>query len=180
MPEYKFRRKALTSQEEVGRMIESMPEWARSLTAFLYLFGCRVSEALQLTREDFEITDTVIRVTIPLLKKRDNNGPYQPVHIVEVRRSAPFMNIVEERIRSAKPGTKLWPRTRQRVWQVLKKSKQDISPHVFRHDRISKLSLAGADGHALMEWAGWADLRPAAKYLHTSGRKAAEFADKVQ
>lgn len=180
MPNYKFRRRAMTTAEEVERAIKGMPEWAKSLTAFLYLFGCRVSEALQLKKEDFEITGEYIQVTIPLSKKRKVNGPYAPVHVLSVSRKAPFADLVVQRVLEAEPGRRLWPKTRVRAWQVLKKSQQDISPHVFRHDRLSKLALAGADGPALMEWAGWADLRPAANYLHMAGRKAAQFADKVQ
>lgn len=93
---------------------------------------------------------------------------------------APFAQLVADQVQATEPGCRIWPRSRARAWQVIKGAKSDMSPHIFRHDRLSKLSLAGADGTALMEWAGWSDLRPAANYLHTAGRKAAEFADKVQ
>ncbi|MGF3498679.1 MAG: tyrosine-type recombinase/integrase [Candidatus Methanosuratincola sp.] len=180
MPNYKFTRKQLTTKEEVEEAMKGMPEWARSLTAFLYLFGCRVSEALQLKKEDFTITETALQVSIPLLKKRRANGPYAPMHVLQVSMSAPFAGMVAEWVQGVKPGQRVWPRTRVRAWQVIKKTKEDLSPHLFRHDRLSKLALAGADGAALMEWAGWVDLRPAANYLHMAGKKAAEFSDKVQ
>jgi len=61
----------------------------------------------------------------------------------------------------------------------IKKLNPKVSPHVFRHTRLTKLALRGATGPDLMDWAGWTDIRPAAKYLHAAGKLAEKFADKI-
>ncbi|MDI9644241.1 MAG: site-specific integrase [Candidatus Verstraetearchaeota archaeon] len=182
MPEYKFVRQDFTDPEEVERTIAGMPEWAKSLTAFLYLFGCRVSEALLLTPEHFKITKAKIMVTIPILKKRDTSGPYQNVHTLSVSRKAPFAELVVEWVEKhqADPKQRLWRRTRVRTWQVIKEANRNLSPHVFRHDRLSKLAMAEAPDVVLMRWAGWSDTRPAARYIHLRPEGLSKFADKIR
>jgi integrase len=183
MPEYKFKRKDLTSLEEVRSMIaRARWDWLKALIAFLYLYGCRISEALKLQRRNVWIEDEYLVAQIGVLKRRSGKGPYENVpHLIHVSTDAPFVKDVIipylERIRD--PDAKLFPRTRQLVWTRLKELNPLVSPHVFRHDRLMKLALAGASEAQLMDWAGWTDPRPAGNYIRSTGRLAQELAEKV-
>ena len=70
-------------------------------------------------------------------------------------------------------------RTRQNAWFKIKQVAKDVSPHLFRHDRLMKLAIRGATEAQLMDWAGWTDARPAGSYIRATGRLAAELSQKV-
>jgi len=184
MPRYKFKRREITTVAEVRDMIERARwDWLRALIAFLYLFGCRISEALNLRRKDVWVEGSYLVAKIGVLKRRkEARGPYENVpHLIHVSLNAPFVKDVIipyiEKIEDYE--RRLWPYTRQLVWMRLKELNPFVSPHVFRHDRLMKLAMKGATELQLMDWAGWSDPRPAENYIRATGRLAMELADKV-
>jgi len=183
MPRYKFVREEITTIEELQDMIDKTRyEWLKSLLAFLYLFGCRVSEALQLRRRNLWIESPDLAARIGVLKRRERSkGPYQTVdHILRVNLKAPFISdYLLPYLEKLRPEQKVWSVSRQLVWLRMKEVNQQCSPHVFRHDRLMKLAQKGATEAELMDWAGWSDPRPAGDYIRATGRLAARLADKV-
>jgi len=184
MPKYKFKRTEITTEEEVRDMIQRAKEpWLKAIIAFLYVFGCRISEAIKIRRKDVWIEGNYLVARIGVLKrKKEKRGPYVNIpHLLHVNLNSPFVhdillpyiNSIEDR------NERLFPRTRQLVWLRLKELNQLISPHVFRHDRLMKLALKGASEAQLMDWAGWSDPRPAQHYIRATGRLARQLADKV-
>jgi integrase len=183
MPEYKFKRTEISTEQEIRGMInQTRYEWLKPLIAFLYLFGCRITEALQTNRKDVWMDNEYLVAQIGVLKRRNQDGPYLSMpHLIHVSVNAPFVKdillpyfgSIEDR------EARLFRKCRQLAWLRLKELNRQISPHVFRHDRLMKLALKGASEAELMDWAGWTDSRPAGNYIRATGRLAAKLADKV-
>lgn len=184
MPAYKFKRKEITTETEIRKMIQAARwTWLKGIIAFLYLFGCRITEALNLKRYDVRVEEGYIIATIGVLKRRqEKKGPYASLpHLIHISVKSPFaqdvlipyLNTVTQR------ESRLFPVSRQLVWLRLKQLNKLISPHIFRHDRLMKLALRGATEAELMDWAGWTDPRPAGNYIRVTGKLAAKLADKV-
>lgn len=184
MPEYKFKRNPSIDESEMKTTLEAIRKpWLKSLTVFLYLAGCRISEALKMKRKDFWIEGDLLVVRIYVLKKKSHaQTPYDTnIHVLHFSLSSPFLKEVLlpylEAIPS--PEARVWYHSRQWSWTCLKKANSNLSPHCFRHSRLTKLALQGASPFDLTDWAGWADSRPAQNYIHASGQLALKFADKL-
>ena len=180
---YKFTRTEPTTVEEIGLMVRRAKGlWLKGAIAFLYVFGCRVSELLALRRSHFRWDNEYLHVSIPILKQRRTQGPYSSTrHELRVKRDTPFVNdILIPYVEKFEPDKMLWPTTRQRVWRKMKKLNKNLSPHVLRHDRLMKLALKGATVPQLMDWAGWSDPRPASAYIRQTGRLASQLSDLVE
>ncbi|MEM3484845.1 MAG: site-specific integrase [Candidatus Methanomethyliaceae archaeon] len=182
MPKYKFKRQELTTKEEVERMIRQADKpWLKAIIAFLYLFGCRCSEALLVKKEDLWVENDTIHVKIPILKRKDTNGPYErPLHILRVKQDAPFADVVLDYWRSVPEGKRLFPHSRWWTWKQIKKLNPNMSPHVFRHDRLTKIALKRPDPYLLKEWAGWSDTRPAEHYVEAAGYRSIQVQDLIE
>jgi integrase len=159
-------------------------EWLKALIAFLYLYGCRITEALNLRKRNLTMENGYIIAEIGVLKRRDKQkGPYENMpHLIHISIKAPFVEkvLIPYLYTKTESDMKLFPYSRQLVWFRLKELNQLVCPHVFRHDRLMKLALKGATEAALMDWAGWSDSRPASTYIRATGRLAAQMADKVE
>lgn len=182
MPKYKFKRQELTTREEVEAMIRRADKpWLKAMVAFLYLFGCRCSEALMLKKEDLWVEGGVVFAKIPILKRRASNGPYErPMHILRVKADAPFVNVVLEHWSGLKDGQRLFPHSRWWTWKKIKDLNPNMSPHVFRHDRLTKIALKRPDPYLLKEWAGWSDTRPAEHYVEAVGYRSVQVQDLIE
>lgn len=185
MPAYKFTRKEASTVNEIERTIFlTKYPWLKALIVFLFLYGCRVSEALNLERRKLRIEGRYIVAEIGVLKRRDKQkGPYGNVpHQIHVSVKSPLAEqyLIPYLSTVTNPDAKLFPVSRQLVWLRLKEANPELSPHVFRHDRLMKLALRGATEAELMDWAGWTDARPASNYIRATGRLAKNLADKVE
>lgn len=182
MPYYKFRRLEITSKKEIEEVIKKAEEeWLKAIIATLYLYGCRISEALKLKRKDVWFDGNFLYLSIPLLKKRRRKAMvYEERHVLKIYKNAPFIDVILKYIKDKDPEFLLFPYTRQWVWKKIKKLKKNLSPHIFRHDRLTKLAMLGASEYVLVDWAGWSDSRPAQAYVRKTGRMAATFADKIE
>lgn len=187
MPRYKFTRDDVISAEEMEETLSRTPKlWLKALISFLYIFGPRIIEALRLEKRDFRVDGDKLIVRIGVVKRRQS-GPFEDTpHILQVSLNTPFMEHVLAWLEQVEdPEELVWPLGRTwstacwRAWMEIKKLNPKVSPHVFRHTRLTKLALRGATGPDLMDWAGWTDIRPAAKYLHAAGKLAEKFADKI-
>lgn len=181
MPKYKFKREKLTTAEEVRAMIEKADSpWLKAAVAFLYLFGCRCTEMLKLRKEDIWVADGVLHARIPVLKRRQVNGPYgQPTHILRVKASAPFAEYIIKYVDSLPPGSRVFPHSRWWTWKKIKDLNPNISPHVFRHDRLTKIAMKRPDPYLLKEWAGWSDIRPSTYYVESVGYRTVQVQDLI-
>lgn len=180
---YKFTREEMTTLKEVDLMIRrAQGRWLKAAIAFLYVFGCRVSEMLAIRRSHFRWDNEYLHVVIPILKQKKKHGPYATAkHQLRVKRDTPFVNdVLIPYAKMFEDAKLLWPTTRQRVWRKMKKLNPKLSPHVLRHDRLMKFALAGATAFQLQDWAGWTDTRPAAAYIRKTGAFADQLSDLVE
>jgi len=185
MPKYKFQRKEISTEAEIRQMIDKANgPWLKALIAFLYLYGSRISEALNLRRSNIWIEEDNIVAQIGVLKrKQEKRGPYESMpHLIHVSVSSPFVKdiLIPYLGGITDKNAKPFPYTRQLVWLRMKELNELISPHVFRHDRLMKLALRRATEAELMDWAGWTDTRPAGDYIRATGRLAEHLSDKVE
>lgn len=178
MGKYSFSREDVLSVPEVQGMIDHAGPEYRALIAFLYLWGARIGEALDMTTEDFTKSDTEIKARI-LTEKLRSKGPIREQHrTVPIALSSPFTPYLLEYLSSS--AGRLWPFSRVTAWRKIKRLNPNCSPHVFRHTRATKLAMETNSPYALASFFGWSDLRQAMKYIHASGSLAASLADKVK
>lgn len=187
MPKYKFARKDVVSAEELeSTLAKTNKFWLKAMISFLYIFGARITEVLKLRKRNFRVEGRRLIVQI-VVSKRRSKGPIKEIpHILQANLSTPFIGHVLAWLKQVENPDDLvwhvarsWSGSRYKIWKEMKALNPNISPHVFRHTRLTKLVLRGADGPDLMDWAGWTDLRPAAEYIHPAGRLAKKFADKI-
>ena len=154
---------------EVEFMIDSTNDMKmRSLIAFLYLTGCRISEALAMKREKIWFDDEFMVVDVKVLKRKNFS------HIIKISNKAPFITNIIKWLNTLQLKDKIWHfsdnknSARVMAWRELKKINSKTWPHLFRHTRMTNLAMMGATDVQLMVWAGWSDSRPAGVYVARS------------
>jgi integrase len=180
-----FRRETLTTEGEVLSMLNRAREWwVQALVVVLYLYGARISEALELRKEDVVVEGKYLVINFPILKKRMDTGPYgTPKHRLRVPLTAPFVDqVIVKQVGQFSDRDRLFPYTRVTAWKKIKELRPDgaISPHVFRHDRLSKFALAGESPYKVQAWAGWSDQRPIKNYVHLFEEDLKDMGEKVR
>lgn len=107
----------------------------RSLVAFLYLSGCRISEALSIKAGQLEMVDGDLWIrNVPILKRREPIPRIVTVAIDEERIFRHITNWAE-----GKDANKLlWPYRRWDAWEMVKEN-TTYFPHFFRHLRVTHL-----------------------------------------
>jgi len=187
MPRYSFERTEILSQEEVGTMLKNAQlPWVKTIISILYLFGCRLIEALWLRRQDVWEDEEYVYARFTLAKRRAK-GPFPHVtHQLRISKDSPFIEEMMGHIRSIQDPNEFvfsigrtWGTARVVAWREIKKLNANCSPHIFRHSRLTKLALRDASPLDLQDWAGWGDARPAKAYLHVSGKLAEKYSDKI-
>ena len=188
MPQYKYQREEILEIPEVQDMIDKARySWLKALIAFLYLFGCRISEALKVKKKDIWLQELYLVARLGMKKQHTEMGPFKEVpHILRVPLKHPFSQYVKQHLDHV-------PNNERGIWMLettpessrvmatyqMKKLNRNCSPHLFRHSRLMKLALSGANAWELQDWAGWSDIRPARNYIRAAGTMAARLSDKV-
>lgn len=182
MPKYSFQRQAPLSPEEVRAMIEGSDSVVfKALLAFLYLYGCRIGEALKVKKSDFKLLKQRLRVEIEVEKKR-NTGPIlfkHPLEVKELPTNVFFLEKIMAHIVTLPQDARVFKMNRKTAWRKIHRLNPQCSAHIFRHTRLRRLADRGADALVLMDVAGWADTRPAGNYLGLSGNLARRFSGKI-
>jgi integrase len=162
MPRYKFVRESPLSKKEVFDMIDKAKEtWLKAIISFLYVFGCKLNEALELKKENVKIIKKnkklYVEVEFPtrILKI---NAEEHPIIAFFLKY---YLNIKNTQIE------KVFPYKRTYVWKKMKELNENISPQIFRKERLKEL-VKKHSSLFLKKWAGWKDLRPLEKYYDES------------
>ena len=148
-----------------------------------YLFGLRVTEALNLKRGDFEIKEDVLNVKVNTLKNRrtpirilpcylygKEQGMVQELidHIVSIQDySQKLFSVTRQRAYNhftetiEYPVRAIDPRTRRFIDITFK-----VHPHYLRHCRLTHLVTEyNFDLMRLIQYAGWTNSNPATIYV---------------
>lgn len=176
------RRKYL-NKEEREKFIESakiQKREIRTFVLFLLYTGVRVSEALEVTTESFDLQSNI--VIIRSLKKR-NKTTYRQIPLSP--EFADNLDLVHNITRSKKP-TRLWNVTRQTGYNYVSKVMDDAgirnihrSPHTLRHTFCVYALLQGIDATAVKRWAGHSSLKTTEIYLQVVGADEHQLASKM-
>ena len=172
------------SREEVRRIVNALDSTRdKALVAFLYLTGARISEALQVRAEDFQLKDEWLLVRLITLKKRrrkkDGYKP-KPPRIVPIPLKDPLSRHVLAWVRQVGEG-RLWPFTRRWALEIVKRGarragiRRRVWLHLLRHSRLTELVAEYDYGEfQLMRFTGWSDARPADTYIKLKWRDLAK------
>lgn len=187
MPIIKAIREDILSSVEVDSLIdraESLQD--KAIITVLYLWGCRITEALNIKREDVTINEQDVNIRFTVLKRKSRSGiPFR--HSIPISRRTPFihyfidyiesLNYNTEYIFHRKSGGRL---SRWDINKMLKRLDPNIWCHLFRHTRLTKLAEAGASASQIMAWAGHSDLRASGRYIQRSTRLLKDLKNKVR
>ena len=159
------------------------PHEARTLCRCLYYTGCRISEALELTRDRVDLGARVL--TFRSLKKRGKTH-WRSVPVPDT-----FLDELDL-VHKLRDGRKvapdrLWPIGRTTAWtrvkEVLAAASVDLSkpyavPKGLRHGFGVSSILKGVPLPVLQRWMGHASIETTAIYLQVVGEEERELAAK--
>ena len=162
MPRYRNEPDAIIDLQMFRKGLEEGPYWPhplmhKSYITVLFYVGCRRSEPLPpvvrrrkhpyvrkhprkkpkvepgVKKEDVQIKGEILLIHVPALKGGERNKPNKlPLRW-------PFINLIKERWEKTKNYRYLWPFTPETAYNIVTKNWPRISPHWFRHNRITLL-----------------------------------------
>ncbi len=152
----------------------------KAMLELMYGCGLRVSELINLTLNDIDMTNSLIRIFGKGSKEREIPiGEYSIYYLKE------YLNVRNNLLKN-KPCNKLFINnhgssiSRQGFFKMLKnllKEKglnQDISPHTLRHSFATHLINRGADLRSIQEMLGHSDISTTKIYTKVSDEKVLE------
>ncbi len=169
---------------EIERLFSSIsendPYELRDKTIFelLYSSGLRITEAVELTRDDIDFQNSYIRVTGKGDKERIvpvNEEAKRLINkYIEFSRQDILGTRESEYLFISKKGSML---NRKSVWRLLKnyvvrtEIKKNITPHTLRHSFATHLIENGADLRSVQELLGHMDISTTQIYTHLAKEK---------
>jgi len=167
------------SRDEVHEIMENVngPK-EKLLFIFMWYTGCRVSEVINIKKRDIDFQNKEVR--IKWLKNRKYLHRTMPIH--------PQLKLILELSTSAMGlDTKVFPYSRQRVWQIFEKNRYGsfmwIHPHTFRHSfAVNYLRQADSpnDLVILRKLMGHSSILTTMKYLDIVPRDQAKQLEKIK
>lgn len=146
----------------------------RAILELLYSCGLRVSEIVNLTLNDINLTEGFIRV-----KGKGNKERIVPLGSKAISAIKEYLsqrrNIKEKRLFLNNRNKGL---SRQSIWIIVKQFAKnvglDISPHTLRHSFATHLLDNGADLRAVQELLGHSSISTTQIYTHVSTKRLKE------
>lgn len=156
----------------------NFPPTIETLCLTLVWTGCRISEALDLTRADLDAEDGIVAVRC--LKKR------RPGIVREVPVPIAFLDGLLRVHQPGKPQEQLWGIARNTAWRYVKDVMQDAgvvgvaaSPKGLRHGFGVHALRCGVPLNLLQRWLGHADIATTAIYANVMGAEEREIAARM-
>ena len=180
MEKGKLKEKKLPSvltREEVEKIF-SVTEKIRDVLILktLYYTGLRVNELIQLTKEDINFKEKVIRIRAETTKTRQEAIQPIPKKLIDSLESW-CKNIEDKQI--------LFPLTKQRVWQLVKRAtikakiNKNVHPHTFRHTYATHIYEETNDLGKVQELLRHKSLSSTGIYKHLSRELKQKTVDEV-
>ena len=162
-PKYNKKITRLMEYKEFSKAILDLEDNKQALLAILFFAGCRVSEALALTSDDINCTSDTIFIQFFRLKGSKQTDPQ------EVPRAGALQWICEQE-------GKLFPFTRMTAYRAVRKAFDNLYPHYFRMNRITKTDILfgdatvyqifGISASSIDHYRGKVDIKRVGKALH--------------
>ena len=172
------RRYNIIRKDEIENIVRGCSDnKIRALISLFYITGWRVSEVIQIRKEDFNINDGYVYLTGVALKRRDKRE-YR--HVIKFSVNTPLFEYVNNYLNTLEPIQKLFPlMTRQLALYYIKKEKKNLFCHLFRHTRASRLAEIGGTEFQLQTWFGWKYGNMASEYVRKSPKLIEDLADRI-
>jgi len=126
MPKYNKKITRLMEYKEFRNAILDLPEDRQALLTILFFAGCRISEALALTANDISCSGETVFVQFFRLKGSKQTDSQ------ELPRVDALTWLCNQKGR-------LFPFTRMTAYRTVKKVFENLYPHFFRMNRITKI-----------------------------------------
>lgn len=168
------------------------PARDRTLCETLHFTGCRPSELIEITPARVDLSGGTVAIR-SLKKRKDATGAQRVVY-----RTVPvppdFLDTLNTAhgIREAQKSRKLaatpiWPLSRVRVWQIVKRIMIEAgiadaphrSPKGLRHGFGINATVNGIPLHMLQKWMGHAQLSTTAIYADAVGKEEQDIASRM-
>ena len=163
MPRYNKKITRAMQYQELKKGIADLPEDRQALLSVLFFAGCRVSEALALTSNDITCSGETIFIQFFRLKGSKQTDPQ------ELPRADSLLWLCEQE-------GKLFPFSRMTAYRTVKKVFEDLYPHYFRLNRITKtldkfgavvvVNTIGVSMITIQNYVGKVDIKHVGKALH--------------
>lgn len=124
----------------------------KALIATLWHTGHRVSEVINIRKNDVWFDDTWIWFRLSVGKRRR-----EFTHTIKMPIKAMFVKYILQYLPEVEDGEKLFDISRQYVGILLRRLNKDVNPHMFRHSLATRLAEKGASKWELDAWFGWSD-----------------------
>ena len=179
-PRQKRRVPEVLSLDEVNKLLEQPKSHNlkgkrdRAMLETLYATGIRVSELINLSVDNVDLSKKTIRCVT------DKNTRDIPISdkaitaLADYLQSARFLMIKSNNEKTLFVNCTGTPMTRQGFWKIVKEyaksaNVHDTSPHVLRHSFAAHQLASGADLHRVKELLGHSDITATQVYLNRHG-----------
>lgn len=168
------------------------PARDRTLCETLHWTGCRPSELLEITPARVDLSGGTIAIR-SLKKRKDTSGatkvvyrsvPVPPEYLDTLNTAHGLREAQRSRKRA---GALIWPLSRVRVWQIVKRIMVEAglpdaphrSPKGLRHGFGINATVNGVPLHMVQKWMGHAQLGTTAIYADAVGKEEQDIAAKM-
>lgn len=160
----KYHRTEVIDMRRMRRLIERCSSLDyKALFSLLWLTGCRISEALSLTKQDLSVRDQELAIRLKRLKRKDGL-----VSLVYAPLQAEFCGHLLMYLRQVKSG-QLWSYNRTDVWKTLKSFDSELTLHDFRRNRANRFAAKKASIWEMLSFFGWKSTSTPTAYLEKAG-----------
>lgn len=166
------------TETELARFLNAsrqLPAEGHAFCTVLAYSGCRISEALALTRAQIGQSD----ITLRTLKRRKTvyRVVQLPPHVVIMLRELPGAN---------EPTARLWPQHRSTAYRWVKRAMRwaeitgaSAMPKGLRHGFGIKAATRNVPPNLIQRWLGHASLSTTALYLDAVSAQERQFAERM-
>lgn len=171
MPKIKTKREDILRRTEIETMLKSADPWLACLIALAWMFGKRISELLQVTKEDIWKDRSFLYVRFHVGKKQSRKDAAIPQpYIKRITRKHPgvayVLDYLEEMAIMDEKETRLFPKMYyQKAQYYLKKLNPQAWWHLFRQSLATEMAEHGATEEQLLHWFDWDRVDTAHDYV---------------
>ena len=149
MPTFKFEREDIVRDAEMDKLLQRARDIrVRTLAAFLYVTGAKVSQALRLTANHISFDDTTIYITLTVHKPPAPGSAKSKPELIElsIPKDSPYVDTILlpyfKKLKALKPTGKVWPWGRVKAWAKIKRlhPKGYVTPLILRHSRLQQIA----------------------------------------
>lgn len=171
------RRRDFLTKSEVERLLAGARQGRfgvrdHALLLLAYRHGLRVTEAIELQRQDVDLDGGRIWVT----RLKGGLSTSQPLQGDEIRALRAYLRTRTDNLPFLFTSTQGSSMTRQNAHYLVRQAGEraglgNVHPHMLRHSCGHVLADAGTDTRLLQDWLGHRDIRHTAHYSRTASKR---------